>query len=102
MLMTESTGLDMVCASTDAMVAWGHTVENFLSHDKETAASLALTLKADPGCALAWCAKGLFTMLLARAELTGAAEEALAHAAASIRTRDATARERRYVEALRN
>src|SRR5271166_2730464 len=102
MLMTESTGLNMTCASTAAMGAWDRTVENFLSHDKETAASLALTLKADPGCALAWCAKGLFTMLLARAELTGPAEDALARAEASIRVRGATARERRYVEALRN
>ena len=102
MLMTESTGLDMTCASTDAMVAWGRTVENFLSHDKETSASLARALEADPDCALAWCAKGLFTMLLARAELTGPAEDALAHAEASIRVRGATARERRYVEALRN
>jgi hypothetical protein len=50
---------------------------------------------------LAWCAKGLFTMLLARAELTGPAEDALAHAESSIRVRGATARERRYVEALR-
>ena len=36
MLMTESTGLDMTCASTVAMVAWDRTVEDFLSHDKET------------------------------------------------------------------
>ena len=69
--MTESTDLDMVCSSNDAMVAWGRTVENFLSHDKETPASLARTLEADPDCALAWCAKGLFTMLLARAEFDG-------------------------------
>jgi tetratricopeptide (TPR) repeat protein len=102
MLMTEPTGLDMVCTSNDAMVAWGRTVENFLAHDKETPASLARTLEADPDCALAWCAKGLFTMLLARAELTGPAEAALARAEASIRVRGATARERRYVEALRN
>ena len=102
MLMTESTGLDMVCASNGAMVAWGCTVDHFLSHDKETPVSLARALQADPDCALAWCAKGLFTMLLARAELTGAAEDALARAEASIRVRGATARERCYAEALRN
>src|SRR5271166_1863224 len=102
MLMTESTGLDMTCASTVALAAWGHTVENFLSHHKGTPASLAQALEADPDCALAWCAKGLFTMLLARAELTSPAEDALSHAEASIRVRGATARERCYVEALRS
>ena len=101
MLMTESTGLEMTCGSTVAMVAWGRTVENFLSHDKETTASLARALEADPDCALAWCAKGLFTMLLARAELRGPAEVALARAEASIRLCGATAREQCYVLALR-
>jgi hypothetical protein len=61
MLMTDPTDLDMTCASTVAMVAWGRTVENFLSHDKETPASLARALEADPDCALAWCAKRCFS-----------------------------------------
>ena len=83
------------------MAAWNRTVENFLSHDKDTPASLAQALEADQDFALAWCAKGSFTMLLARAELAAPAHDALARAEASIRVRGATARERLYVEALR-
>jgi len=102
MLMTESTGLDVTCTSEVATAEWDRAVEGFLAHDKETPASLARALEADPDCALAWCAKGLFTMLLARAELTSPAKDALARAEASIRVRGASAREWRYVEALRN
>jgi tetratricopeptide (TPR) repeat protein len=101
MIMTDITGLDMTSASPSALAAWDRTTELFLSHDRDTPTSLAETLAADPDCALAWCAKGLFTALLARAELTSPVEQALAHAEASIRIRGATARERSYLEALR-
>lgn len=69
MLRTDVSGLDVTCASLEAVGAWNRTVEHFLSPDKATPTSLAEALGADPDFALAWCAKGLFTMLLARAEL---------------------------------
>ena len=56
MLMTETTGLDMTCASTAALAAWDHTVEQFLSHGRDTATALSQALAADADCALAWCA----------------------------------------------
>jgi tetratricopeptide (TPR) repeat protein len=101
MLMTDESGLDLTCASPDAVAAWNRTVENFLSHDRDTPISLSETLEADENIALAWCAKGLFTTLLARAELSAPALEALARAERSVRLRGATAREHRYLEALR-
>ena len=101
MLMTDVSGLDLTCASPDAVAAWNRTVENFLSHDRDTPASLAQALEADENFALAWCAKGLFTTLLARTELAAPALEALARAERSVRLRGATAREHRYLEALR-
>jgi tetratricopeptide (TPR) repeat protein len=101
MPMTKTTGLDMTCASPATITAWDRTVESFLSHGRDASTSLAQTLAADPDCALAWCAKGLFTALLARAELAAPAEEALVRAEASIRLRGATPRERHYLEALR-
>src|SRR5437879_4235845 len=83
----------------DALDAWHRTVENFLSHDKSMPSSLAQALEADPNFTLAWCAKGLFAMLLARADLTPAARDALGCAEASARSQGATARERLYLEA---
>jgi tetratricopeptide (TPR) repeat protein len=102
MLVTEKTGLDVTCASPAAMAAWDNTVEQFLSHGQDTARSLAEVLVADPDFSLAWCAKGLFTTLLARSELAASAEESLARAEASINLRGATERERSYLEALRH
>jgi tetratricopeptide (TPR) repeat protein len=83
------------------MAAWNRMVGHYLSHDRDTPSSLAQALAADEDFALAWCAKGFFLMLLARAELVSSARDALACAEASIRMRGATMRERLYVEALR-
>jgi len=102
MLRTDASGLDATCASSEAMGAWNRTVEHFLSHDKATPISLSEALAADANFAIAWCAKGLFTVLLARAELVAPARDALARAEASVHMRGATARERLYVEALRS
>ena len=102
MLRADLSGLEVTCASPEGMDAWNRTVEHFLSHDKATPISLSQALAVDADFALAWCAKGLFTMLQARAELTAPAQDALARAEASVRTRGATRRERLYVEALRH
>src|SRR5258708_37573582 len=100
MLRTDASGLDMTCASEGALGAWDSTVEHFLSHGKETPVALAQVFAADPDCVLACCAKGLFTMLLARCELAAPARDALVRAETSVRLCGATPRELRYVEAL--
>jgi tetratricopeptide (TPR) repeat protein len=102
MLFTDSSGLDVTCASADAMAAWDRTIIHYLSHDRDTPASLAQAFAADEDFTLAWCAKGFFLTLLARVELASPAREALAVAERSVRTRGATPRERLYVEALRS
>ncbi len=94
-------GHRMTVASQEAAEAWNATVEHFLAHDRETPQALARVLAADPHCTLAWCAKGLFTFLLARAELSAVVQEALGQAEACVREGGATAREELYVEALR-
>jgi tetratricopeptide (TPR) repeat protein len=102
MPLTDVCGLEATCGSRDAMAAWNETIEGFLAHDRDTPASLAQALESDGGFVLAWCAKGLFTTLLARAELAAHTREALARAEEALRMRGATARERLYVDALRN
>jgi hypothetical protein len=47
MLLTDVSGLDETCSSADAIAAWNRTVEHYLSHDRETPASLAQALPAD-------------------------------------------------------
>lgn len=102
MLHTDVSGLDVTCASPKAVDAWNRVVEHFLSHDRATPVALAEALDADVEFVLALCAKGLFASLLARAELTAPAREALARAEASLRLRGGTTRERLYVDALRS
>src|SRR5207302_5523102 len=85
-------GHTMTIASEAAIDAWNTTVEHFLSHGRETAQALAQVFAADPHCPLAWCAKGLFTFLLARGELRGAICDALDGAEESVRRHGATLR----------
>ena len=94
-------GHNMTIASPEAVEAWNATVEHFLAHGRETPQALGRVLAADPHCTLAWCAKGLFTFLLARAELSAIVAEALRQAEACVRERGAMPRELFYVEALR-
>ena len=102
MLMTEKNGLDVTCVSPAAISAWDRMVEQFLSHGRDTPSLLSEVLEADPDYSLAWCAKGLFTVLLARSELAAPAKDALARAEVAIRRRGGTVRERGYLKALRH
>jgi tetratricopeptide (TPR) repeat protein len=76
---------------------WQATVRGFLAHAAVTPVHLGRVLEAQPGFAQGHAAKGLFCLLLGRAEMVEAARGCLAAAGAG----DAgTARERAYVAAL--
>jgi tetratricopeptide (TPR) repeat protein len=75
-------------------------VSAFLAHSAETPKHLATVLEREPGFALGWATKGLFYLLLGRSELKPVAVEALGRAREVAAAGGATARERRYVDAL--
>ena len=86
-----------VAAAPAALEPWRRTVLGFLAHDAAVPGHLAATLEADPRFAMAQAARGLFLMLLGRAELIPGAREALAAARAGA---PPSGRESAYVDAL--
>lgn len=83
-----------------AVAAWDATIRAFLAHGASTPERLGETLRLAPDFALGHAAKGLFCLLLGRAEMIDTARAAHAAAEAAARRSPATARERRYVAAL--
>ncbi len=81
----------------EAAAAWDAMAMAFLAHGAATPAHLGAALDADPDLVIAHAAKGLFSLMLGRRELTPVAAEA--HAAASA-LGPASAREGDYVAAL--
>ena len=86
-----------VAAAPAAFEPWRRTVLGFLAHDAAVPDHLAATLEADPRFAMAQAARGLFLMLLGRAELIAGARDALAAARAGT---PPSHREAAYVDAL--
>ncbi len=83
--------------SQAALAPWNRTIRGFLAHAADTPTHLARTLDLAPDFALGHAAKGLFCLLLARAEMTETARQALAAAQAGTA---GTVREQAYVVAL--
>ncbi|MEM9048051.1 MAG: tetratricopeptide repeat protein [Pseudomonadota bacterium] len=96
-MLQDLNGLDVSIASTMGRDAWNATQAAFLAHSAATPQRLTECLGAAPDFALGHAAKGLFYLLLGRAELVPAARLALDAAVAG----HADAREAIYVRALR-
>jgi tetratricopeptide (TPR) repeat protein len=93
-------GLPLTTASGAAVRHWDALVRAFLAHGRSTPEHLGRALTADPDFALAWAAKGLFYLLLGRAELVAPARDALAAARGGADRQGLTPRERAYIDAL--
>lgn len=92
---------DRITVSNDAArLAWNDTLEALMAHAAATPEHLARTLAADPDFALAYAAKGLMLLSLARAELAAPARDCLDKARASAAQRSVTRREVMVIEAL--
>lgn len=96
-MLQDLNGLTVSLDAGAACDAWNATQSAFLAHGAATPQTLAVTLNATPEFALGHAAKGLFYLLLGRAELVPAAQLALEAARAG----SADSREAVYVRALR-
>ncbi|MEM9197697.1 MAG: tetratricopeptide repeat protein, partial [Pseudomonadota bacterium] len=96
-MLQDLNGLTVSLDAGAARDAWNATQSAFLAHGAATPQMLAATLNATPEFALGHAAKGLFYLLLGRAELLPAAQLALEAARAG----SADSREAVYVRALR-
>ena len=85
---------------TSTVAEWDAMIFAFLAHKPATPTHLGAVLEAQPGFAMGHAARGLFSLLMGRAEMWQVAEDArtAAHAAAAQTT--LSARERGWIEAL--
>ncbi len=96
--MTDFCGCETTLSSQAATDHWNKTVKAFLAHGAATPEHLGKTLELAPDFAQAYAAKGLFSLLLGRAELVQTAREALTQAETCGTT---SPREAIYISALR-
>lgn len=96
-VFAQETGLD----DPGTLADWNATQMAFLSHSAQTPHHLMAVLRAQPGFALGHAVKGMFYVLLGRREMLATAQEALGAAETALAQGQVSARERRFVEALR-
>ncbi|WP_112321103.1 tetratricopeptide repeat protein [Oceanibium sediminis] len=83
-----------------AIEAWNATIRGFLAHAAATPDHLAATLSAAPDFAQGHAVKGLFCMLLGRAEMTQTARDCANAATLAAAKSPPTPREQVYLDAL--
>ena len=83
-----------------ALDDWNAMVLAFLAHGTETPARLGAVLKAEPGFAMGYAAKGLFSLMMGRSELIDVARDAAQTARQAMRNGTTNLRERLWVDAV--
>ncbi|NNE52632.1 MAG: tetratricopeptide repeat protein [Sulfitobacter sp.] len=83
-----------------ALESWNAMVRAFLAHSPATPQHLGAVLEADPGFALGHAARGLFSLMMGRAEMWQVAEEARRAAHFACKNGAPNARERHWIDAL--
>lgn len=86
--------------SAEALADWNAMIHAFLAHGTATPVHLGAVMEANPNLAMGHAARGLFSLMMGRAELVRTAREALTHATSALDAVPATTRERQWVLAL--
>lgn len=79
---------------------WNNLIRSILAHGTEAPVHLGALLEAEPDFAMAYAAKGLFSLMMGRRELHAVAQEAHQAAVTALAKGGATERERLWVQAL--
>lgn len=82
------------------MVHWNGVVHGLLSHGQQTPVHLGRLMEAEPDFAMGHAARGLFCLMTGRAEVIGAAREALTAAKTASARHEISAREAGWIDAL--
>ncbi len=90
-----------ITLSADSSVSeWNGMIRAFLAHKAATPQHLGAVLEAEPGFAMGHAARGLFSLMMGRAEMWQVAEDARTAAHAARAQGDVTPREEGWIEAL--
>ncbi|MEM6305338.1 MAG: tetratricopeptide repeat protein [Pseudomonadota bacterium] len=93
-------GAPISLKTADGLKSWDSMVRAFLAHSASTPTHLGATLEAEPDFAMGFAAKGLFSLLMGRAEMWEVAEEARRMAHAARKESPVTRREEWFITAL--
>ena len=102
MRFEDARGLPVSAVSEEAVRRLDATVDAYLAFRADTGERLKEAQAADPGCVLAHVLRGYFMLLFETRPFHERAKKALAAAEGALGAREATARERAHVEALRS
>jgi tetratricopeptide (TPR) repeat protein len=102
MRFEDARGLAVSAVSEEAVRRLDATVDAYLAFRADTGERLKEAQTADPGCVLAHVLRGYFMLLFETRPFHGRAKKALVAAEEALAAREATARERGHVEALRS
>lgn len=80
--------------------SWNAMIRAFLAHKAATPTHLGAVLEAEPGFAMGHAARGLFSLMMGRAEMWQVAEDARTAAHAAAAGSELSARERGWIDAL--
>ena len=83
-----------------ALESWNSMVLAFLAHGATTPTHLAAVLETEPEFAMGHAARGMFSMLMGRAELIDVARSAVSAAQSAARANSVSAREAHWIAAL--
>ena len=97
-MFNDSRGLMVAAASTDAVTAFDHAIDAYLSYRSDVMPRLEAVFAADPECGMAHVLKGYLMLLGYKSQLIPIAHAA-AHTAAPLLSR-ATPREQAHLRAL--
>ena len=84
----------------ETLESWNNMVRAFLAHSAETPTHLGAVLQAEPDFALGFACKGLFSLLMGRAEMWEVAEDARTMAHQARAAGPITQREEWFIVAL--
>ncbi|MEM6761133.1 MAG: tetratricopeptide repeat protein [Pseudomonadota bacterium] len=87
-------------SKAESLQEWDSMIQAFLAHGTATPQHLGAVLAAEPAFAMGHAARGLFSMLMGRAELVETAREALAAAKSARAKGPVTRREALWIQAL--
>ena len=74
----DARGLTMTAASAEAVAAYDHVIDGYLSYSADIPARMAALRALDPECPMAHCLKGYFAMLGFKQDLVPAARQSSA------------------------
>ncbi len=97
-MQQDALGLEITTGSADAAAAYDRALFDFLEYRLATGDHVKAVLEADPDCMMGLCFRGYMLMQLGTNQVAGKVRQALDRARAA--AGNATARERRHVEAL--